>query len=497
MTRIRPALASALVAVTALLGVHGGTAAAAAPAAPALDPTAVTTIELHKLEQPHALGLPATGLPQDTTGLVPVAGATFTATRVPGIDVTTNAGQQAAAALTAAAAAPLVAGLPAAASDTTDSAGDATLTPLGVGLYYVTETVTPAGFVPAAPFLVALPLTDPGTRDGWLTTVHVYPKNAHIGIALDVRDEDAVTVGDTVTWRARAGIPYQPSIDGYRITQTIAPGLTLDAGGIRVTLDCGTAPVPACATLVAGVDYVLTVDPAGTGFDVDITASGRAALAAAVQAHPDASVVVDFPTAVTADGAYVNTATLAATRATIDGDPGAPAAVADTAETRWGPLAILVREAGHPENLIPGARFKLYPTPEDAAAGTNPIVVDGVGEWVSDQHGRVDISGLRFSDFVNGLQRDPTDPLYRQYHVALTGIPDGYLGTLSVLSVVVTSTTEPQLVVVELHRQSGGSLPWTGAQVAGIGTASLALLAAGILFLIAGRRRRRDVEETP
>ncbi|MFT4285882.1 MAG: hypothetical protein QM598_13710, partial [Protaetiibacter sp.] len=104
------------------------------------------------------------------------------------------------------------------------------------------------------------------------------------------------------------------------------------------------------------------------------------------------------------------------------------------------------------------------------------------------------ISGLRFSDFVNGLQRDPTDPLYRNYYVRLTELPDGYLGSLSVLSVAVTSTTEPQLVVVELRR-SGGSLPWTGAQVAGIGAAAAALLAAGVLFLIAARRRRREDAE--
>ncbi|MBN9141352.1 MAG: SpaH/EbpB family LPXTG-anchored major pilin [Micrococcales bacterium] len=491
MNRIRPALASALVAVIALLGVHG--TAVSATAAPVIDPATITTIEIHKLEQPDALGQPATGLPQDTTGLVPVAGATFTATRVPGIDVTTNAGQQAAAALTAADAGPLVAGLPADASATTGAAGEATLTPLGVGLYYVRETSTPAGFIPAAPFLVTLPLTDPDTRDNWLTTVHVYPKNAHVGIELDVRDQDAVAVGDTVSWRARAGIPVQPSIDGYRITQTVAPGLTLDAGGIQVALDCG-ATLPSCPTLVPGVDYVLTVDPSGTGFVVDVTGPGRAVLAAAVQAHPGASVVVDFPTTVTADGAYVNTATLAATRATIDGDPGAPAVVADTAATRWGPLAILVREAGHPQNLIPGARFKLYLTPEDAAAGVNAVVVGGTDTWVSDQHGRVDISGLRFSDFVNGLQRDPTDPLYRNYYVRLTELPDGYLGSLSVLSVAVTSTTEPQLVVVELRR-SGGSLPWTGAQVAGVGAAAVALLAAGVLFLIAARRRRREDAE--
>lgn len=516
--RILAAVAAAAAALAALLG------ATPASADPTIDPSAVTTIEIHKFEQPATAGTPATGLPQDTTGLVPVPDATFTATRVPGIDLTTNAGQQAAAALTASDAAALVAGLAADATDTTDGAGDATLTPLGVGLYYVRETLTPAGYVPAAPFLVALPLTNPDTRDDWLTTVHVYPKNAHVGIVLDVDDAAAVTLGDTVTWTSRADIPHQTTIDGYRIVQDIAAGLTLDAAGIDVALDCDTATAAvapaasvagatgvagaataaaagACPTLLAGTHYTLDVAADGSRITVDFTDAGRQLLASAVADHPGADVAVRYPTTVDADGAYVNTATLLPSRATIDGAAGAAAAVSDTAETRWGPLAILVHEIDHPEHLIPGARFKLYPTPEDAAAGTNPIVVAGVGEWTSNANGRVDIAGLRFSDFVNGLQRDPTDPLYREYYVVLTGVPDGWEGSSGVLPVTVTSTTQAQLVVVELRQSTGGggggggNLAWTGLQVAGAGAAAAALVAAGVLFLIAGRRRRRDEAE--
>src|SRR5690606_3530379 len=107
-------------------------------------------------------------------------------------------------------------------------------------------------------------------------------------------------------------------------------------------------------------------------------------------------------------------------------------------------------------------------------------------------------AGLRFSDFVDGLQRDPADPLYRRYFVRLAGVPGGYEGTAGVLAVTVTSTTQPQLVVVDLRRKTASdiTLPWTGLEVVVGSAAAAALLAAGILFLLAARRRRRpDSEE--
>jgi LPXTG-motif cell wall-anchored protein len=65
-----------------------------------------------------------------------------------------------------------------------------------------------------------------------------------------------------------------------------------------------------------------------------------------------------------------------------------------------------------------------------------------------------------------------------------------------VLAVPVNSTTQAQVVVLELRRPGGApTLPWTGTQVTVIGAAALSLLAAGILFFIAGRRRRRADEE--
>ncbi|MFC6235234.1 SpaH/EbpB family LPXTG-anchored major pilin, partial [Leucobacter soli] len=411
------------------------------------------------------------------------------------------------AALTAAAVAPLVAGRPIAATDETDGAGDATLAPLGVGLYYVQETVTPSGYVGAAPFLVALPLTNPETLNDRLTVVHVYPKNAHVSISLDVRDADAVAVGDTVSWTSRSSIPNLPVLDGYRIVQEIDPKLELvgaaggapgdAAGEVVVALDCA-----GCPPLQTGVHYTRSYDPVTREITVDFTAAGLRVLEDAVSAHPDASVTVGYGTRVLGDGELRNRALLYADRASIDGDPGSAGPVSDTAVTKWGPLAILVHERGKPNVLIPGAKFRLFLSAEDAKAGRNPIVVDGTSEWTTDENGEIRVDGLRFSDFVDGLERDESDPLYRSYYVILTEIPEGYRGTKTPIALSVTSTVEPQIAVVELWRpqvggddddddgDQDGGLSTTGVRIAGIGLLGAILAIGGAMIL--ARRRERD-----
>ena len=205
----------------------------------------------------------------------------------------------------------------------------------------VQETVTPQGFVHAAPFLVALPLTNPETRDGWLTTVHVYPKNERVGIRLGVVDEDAVALGDTVRWKATADVPTKPTTS-YVVRQKIDPRLQLIDGvdGFSLALNC------ACAPLAKGPDYLVTFDETSAEYVIEFTAAGRAKLAAAAAEHPGATVVVDYDTIVLAEGELQNTATLY-----VDGSDAAN----DTAETRWGPLEIIVHERGSFEKRIPGA----------------------------------------------------------------------------------------------------------------------------------------------
>ncbi|MFT4232004.1 MAG: SpaH/EbpB family LPXTG-anchored major pilin, partial [Leucobacter sp.] len=395
--------------------------------------------------------------------------------------------------------------------------------PRGVGLYYVEETATPAGYVGAQPFLVALPLTDPSASDARLDTVHVYPKNARVSIALDVIDERAVKAGDAVAWLARADIPRATgrggaAVDGYRIVQRLDPQLELlgtggasgAQGAFEVRLSC--AGGSGCPTLDPGIHWTVDLDPAGRTAAIDFTPAGLWLLERAADSDGDAAVEVGYRTRVLGEGELVNEASLFASRAIIA--DGAGSAVSDTAITKFGPLGILVHERGKPQNLIPGAGFKLYLSAEDAAAGRNAVEVDGVDEWTTDADGRITIHGLRLSDFVNGLDREESDPLYRYYYVILTRIPPGYIGEQKPLAVVVTSTVEPRIALVELRRGGGGADPdaganggsdsgadgtprdgltVTGGQIAGAAMLGAMLLVGGAAVLL----RRRGERESP
>ena len=481
------AVLAALAAAVLLVGLGAQPASAAQVLAMPM-PAGPMVIEIHKYEQPDTLGQPASGLEITDPALLPqappVTGATFTATRVPGIDLTTNAGQREASALTADEAAQRIAGVAPDASDTTDGAGNATLQVAASGLYYVQETVTPGGFVTAAPFLVALPLSNPETLDSWLTTVHVYPKNERVGIRLGVIDQNAVSLGDTVHWRATSDVPLQLT-NSYVVRNKIDSRLQLVAGtgGFSVGLSC------ACPPLEAGADYSVVLDSSSGEYVIEFTAAGRARLAAAAAAHPGVTVQIDYDTVVLASGGLRNEAILQ-----IDDADAAN----DTAETKWGPLEIIVHERGNPNHKIAGARFQVYLTEADALAGTNPITVDGLHEWTSDAQGRILINGLRFSDFVNGLNVELGDPLYRTYYVMMTHIPEGYTGVKTPIGLSVTSTTEAQVAVVELWRSAGpgpGGLPVTGGQMAGAGLLLALALGSSAFALLAARKRRSDEDQ--
>ncbi|MGO4587192.1 SpaH/EbpB family LPXTG-anchored major pilin, partial [Arthrobacter sp. 2RAF6] len=174
-----------------------------------IDPSKTGSLTIHKYEKPAT----PTNLPNDGTalsaaqlqGLTPMAGVTFTVQKVNNIDLTTNAGWTAAAALTPAQAAAQAASP--GTTTTTGAAGTATLGNLPLGLYLVTETGYPAGVTPSAPFLVTLPTTDPAGGNGWLYDVNVYPKNAVTTATKTVNDASVLKLGDNVQWTITSDIP--------------------------------------------------------------------------------------------------------------------------------------------------------------------------------------------------------------------------------------------------------------------------------------------------
>lgn len=483
--------ASFLVGLLALLMVGAGVSPVVAAPVPQIDTGAEGTLVIHKLEQPQQMGLPATGERQELAEATPISGVDFQITRVPGVDLTTNDGWDQVDELTPAQAQAAISDNAPTAEGTTGESGELALDGLdAAALYLVEETSTPEGVIDSAPFLVTMPHPYDGQ---WLYTVHAYPKNAVVSTGISVRDQDTISAEDTVEWESRSSIPRLESIGEYKVEHTLAPGLQLRGrlADATVTLDCSS-----CSGQLEHEHYELSADSAtetGTGADGTLLSlrfnhSGRALLAEARAEDASAQVVVQFQTTIPAEGAgadgeYRTIVKLISQGDGTDSGSGETAAQAfsaapavavvpasyssdspqrqltDSGLTKFGPLRVIVHERNNPELRIPGLRFQVHLSPEDALAGEDPLTIEGSDEWTTDAQGESAIHGLRFSDFVNGLDRDPTDPLYRTFYVAVTHIPEGWEGQFGVYEAAVESATVPVTLNLHLWREDESEPP--------------------------------------
>ncbi|WRS30316.1 SpaH/EbpB family LPXTG-anchored major pilin [Actinomycetaceae bacterium MB13-C1-2] len=508
-TRQRVAAVAAFLPLVFSLGSASFASTAKTPDLPSDPIPDSATISIKKLEQPDQFGEPATGLPQDING-TPIAGVTFTATLVPGIDLTDPSGWQELNSITVSDAVASTNSLTPADTATTNSRGVAQLGPLDTGLYLVQETSVPKGVLPSDPFLVTAPLPTAGT---WLTDIHVYPKNAVASIDLRVIDEDTITSEDPVLWESYSTIPRVPSLDLYAVTNTLDPRLDLieDVSEVRVQLaqtseDRRQSITRGLLPVIGPSDYSISLQNVAGQLviRVEFTPSGLVKLDQARADSSDTNVVISYRTLVRgagteADGVYSN-------RAYMRAGSGASTSDATTAEdtetTKFGSIQILARDRDHPQTVIPGTVFQLFATEGDAATLTNPIEVDGESKWTTGPDGSVTISGLRFSNFANGLDRDRTSSLFRGYYAVMTQTPSGWSGRAHVMAGAVEAVDAPVVLIQELWRGGNGGnggnggegeLPSTGADVAGAIVLGVGLLCVG--FFLRTRRRESESEE--
>lgn len=515
-----PLAALSAFAAAALLVVAGGAAAQAAPTIPdAPAPDERGTLNIHKFEQPDALGSPADGMEQDTTGLTAMAGVEFTIKQVTSIDLSTNAGWIAAGALTLDTAATEVSG------DTgttvaTNADGLAQFPKLPIGLYYVEETKWPSGATPAKPFLVTVPITNEraiignGTasapefpaRSTWVYDVHVYPKNAVTSGTKSVEDSTTNQLGQTVKWTISADIPKAEVISAYRIVDELDSRLELvETGAKAPTLELtGNSNV----TLIAGTDYVWS-NTSGK-LQVDFTPTGLAKLVTAWKADASAQIRVVLNTTVVAvgDGEILNQATIYPNQEAIDWTPGddtPPPPTTTEPKTKWGHI-VLEKVAQGSKDPLQGAEFQVYLNEADAKNGANPItvtideagneIVGGKHTFVSGSDGRVIIPGLRDSRWANNTAVAPGETGYQSYWIVETKSPVGADGTKYELLAepieVEVSSSDITVVtreIVNVPKNGGFELPLTGGGGTWALTAGGVLLIGGGLLLTMRRKR--------
>ena len=476
---------------------------APASAAPVINSDQTGSITVHKFEKPN-IGGGGSGnngggghnngggnnfsrAVPDTTNLTPLPGIEFTIQQVNTIDLSTNAGWDAAHNLSYVFASSDPSGsitaagysLGASQAQVTAADGTAIFANLPTGLYLVTETSYPAGVTPSAPFLVSVPITDPDNQDNWIYDVDVYPKNSVSGAEKIVTDAPDVKLGDQIDWTITADIPNEAVIDGYKVVDQLDTKLTYV--GATVMLEDGTE-------LIEGTEYVVGFDATTNTVSVVFTDAGRAFLASSSGTR----VQIVVSTKVNTIGEIENVALAYPNAASFNitpGQPGGPV-VTPPVVTKWGGMTL--QKVDENAAGLAGASFSVYTNEADAKAGINPVDIDGQSVFTVADDGTLTISGLRYSDWANGAAVAPGDTDYRTYYLVETAAPAGYELLAEPLSFLINSSTTAvgiDLSVKNMPSNAGFELPLTG----GVGSAllyaagALLVIGAGLLFV---RNRR-------
>lgn len=370
-------------------------------------------------------------------------------------------------------------------TSTSNAQGLAAFGDLPHGLYWVTETGDTGGnniTNPMKPFLVTLPLAGPDASGEWIYDAHVYPKNAVMTAEKSVSDDQALGLGDEITWSISTDVPYLQN--GDQITRLV----------ITDPLPAEVSYVSSQLRFVNSAGDTVTLDPSfyeitetnGTVV-LTFTAVGLADLEANGQGG---TVTLDIVTSVEeiGDGTIDNNATVNLGDAEVNVD----------AHTEWGALEIdkfakaedaapgaVVDAVPDGVERLSGAEFQLFASQADAESLSNPITVDGSNTFVTDENGNVVVPGLKAEE--GGTT----------YWLVETKAPAGYLLDETAYEVVIQpgSLTQAAYVAFGDEQQPASLLPrlgatgQAGAMLLGIGLAGGALIIGGSALM---KRRKSE-----
>ena len=473
----KAALGGSLIALLALGG------AQAAHAQPTIDAGETGSITVHKHQQSQDPSTTeGTGLEQtiDLGAHPALQNIEFTAYEIDGIDLATNQGWQDLADLNASFdpySAPdfgLGAALGDEASqDRTGADGSLTFGGLPVGAYLVQETdwsepqdssgaPIEGGITPSLPFLITVPMTHPSELNTWVYDLHVYPKNAVSTVTKTIEDADAVTVGDSIEYTITGDIPPGVVNDAYRVRDIFDEKLA--HAGTQVFLVNAAGEVE----LTEGTDY--TLDASGQTVDVNITGA-----LADLQDYYEVKVV--HTATVLEAGEIENQPMLFPNQSSIENNtptegPGV--------ETKFG--NIVLQKDDENGAVLEGASFSVFLSEDDARNNTNALELDGETVFASNEEGIALISGLRYTDFADGVELADDHEDYRTYWIAEVEAPAGYELLANPIEVIVNSDSETAVTetIVNVPKNGGFELPITG------GAGSTALVLGGLLLAAAG-----------
>lgn len=378
---------------------------------------------------------------------------------------------------------------------TTLSGGKIEWRSLPLGLYYVTETFTPAGHKASAPFFVTLPMTDPVNLNAWMYQVYVYPKNAQDSTVKIPMDTDVHVPGDTLAWEIRTKIPAT-TVNKMIFEDVLDPALNWSSAEVKY------GDSWASGTALAASDFTATYDAATRKVTVTLTPTGLAKINLA----PGKTVFVHINTVV--NDKYVGLVDNQAT--VITNKPGSTTeteqVTTPTTESKYGKLTVNKIDSKTKQPLS-GAKFAVYyshvagpnlPTgtdPKTSMVPTNAVcdmTAAGVTSCTDE---------LRYSDFAEGTQLSTGDSRWNYYWLVETKAPNGFELLTSPIGFQITKDNTnsafelPAITVENVQRGGGLVLPFTGGAGSVIFIAGgIALLAGGITLMLIRTRRKTAAE---
>ncbi|MDO5747953.1 MAG: SpaH/EbpB family LPXTG-anchored major pilin, partial [Actinomycetaceae bacterium] len=445
----------------------GSTDASAVPAAhpvtvPDIDLTTEGTITIHKYLTDVPSTTPGTGDSSDAakipSGATKLSNVNFLVKKVPlDKDINTFDGFKAAAAMTVAQAQAKTESVEGEKVTTVNGEIQVTeiqgakLTP---GVYLIQEEASPHAtplekgktLVPAAPFLVMLPITDPEFRTSWNYDVHVFPKNQKTGSLKTVTDRNTaenpggtpvekiedVQAGDSISFDIKADVPpfaEGKKLETFTFTDSLDPEKLEPLNPTNPALGVEEVYVEGSETnsnLIENTDYEVTYTAETQTYEVALTEAGLTKVGGITKGGTGFKVVVTivakvkpFSDAVTNPGKIENTATVV-----TNNGSGKVTTTTNTTETYHGKL--IIHKQDKDKKPLEGAVFNLYKctgTSGNIKLEGNMIMVNDVSEWETGENGEVAIEGLHVTDFANSA--GVSDPVF-DYCLVETKAPEGY-----------------------------------------------------------------------
>ena len=280
----------------------------------------------------------------------------------------------------------------------------------------------------------------------------------------DFVDSASAFMSDKVTFSITADVPMSVlNMSTYKITDNIPTGLVLDRDSIVVE-----GMTPTGKVVIPEELYTLS----DTGLEITFNASDLNGLSAIVVTY---DVSFDSNNVVIGGDGNINTATLEYTNnISEDGVELSTTTITDSAEVHTGAVSIEKIEKGNVDNKLPGAKFKIATTEENAKNGV--FVKNSTGEDIeveTDAQGQAIIEGLAYADNGTDVSYwlvETQAPSYQE-----DGETKYYNMLKSPVEVSVGKTTHT--LPIQIQNSKGLTLPATG----GIGIAIFAI--AGIAIM--------------